>query len=119
VTGQALLAVNGAAFPLNPVPRTASRAVAGGGGAASATGGVSAAGGSGEKAHSSGKAPTKSPTETQPSGPGDPVPSAPASSGQSDGDGGGIPGWLIATAAAALIAAAVWGGWVMYRRRLP
>jgi energy-coupling factor transport system substrate-specific component len=119
VTGQALLAVNGAAFPLNPVPRTASRVVPGGGGAANATGGVSAGGGSGGKNKSSGKAPAKSPTETQPSGSGDPVPIAPASSPQSDGDGGAIPGWLVATAAAALIAAAVWGGWVMYRRRLP
>ncbi len=118
VTGQALLAVNGAAFPLNPVPRMASRAAPGGGGGAGATEGASAGGGSGGKAQSSGKSPAKSPTETQPAEPGDPVPIAPASSSQGDG-GGGIPGWLVAAAAAALIAAAVWGGWVMYRRRLP
>ncbi len=117
VTGQALLAVNGAAFPLNPVPRTASRVAPAGGGAAGAAGSVPAGGGG--KAGSSGKAPAKSPTETKPAAPGDPVPIAPASSSQSDGDAGGIPGWVVVTAAAALIAAAVWGGWVMYRRRLP
>jgi len=117
VTGQALLAVNGAAFPLNPVPRAASRVAPGGGGGASAAGSVPAGGGG--KAGSSGKAPAKSPTETKPAAPGDPVPIAPASSSQSDGDAGGIPGWVVVTAAAALIAAAVWGGWMMYRRRLP
>ena len=118
VTGQALLAVNGAAFPLSPVPRLASRAAAGGGGAAGATGGASAGGGSGGNAQFSGKSPASSPTETQPTEPGDPLPIAPASSTQDDG-GGGIPGWLIAGAVVALAAAAVWGGWVMYRRRLP
>ena len=115
VTGQALLAVNGTAFPLNPVPRLASRAAAGGGGAAVATGGASDGGG---KAKSSGKAPTKSPTETQPAEPGDPVPIAPASSTQDDG-GGGIPGWLVALGVVVLGGGCVWGGWVMYRRRLP
>ena len=33
--------------------------------------------------------------------------------------GGGIPGWVIVVAAAVLAATAVWGGWVLYRRRLP
>ena len=32
--------------------------------------------------------------------------------------GGGIPGWVIVVAAALLAAIAVWGGWVLYRRRL-
>jgi hypothetical protein len=34
-------------------------------------------------------------------------------------DGGGIPGWLIALGVIALIGGGVWGGWVIYSRRLP
>jgi hypothetical protein len=46
------------------------------------------------------------------------VPLAPASSSADDEGGGGIPGWVIVIAAALLAATAVWGGWVLYRRRL-
>ena len=47
------------------------------------------------------------------------VPLAPASSSADDEGGRGIPGWVIVVAAAVLAATAVWGGWVLYRRRLP
>jgi hypothetical protein len=49
----------------------------------------------------------------------DPVPLAPASAAQDGGGGGGVPGWLVALGVAALAAAGIWGGWLLYRRRLP
>ncbi|MET0763108.1 MAG: prenyltransferase/squalene oxidase repeat-containing protein [Thermoleophilaceae bacterium] len=117
VTGQALMAANGAAFPLSPVPRQVStpRAVvpdrAGGGAPAQGSGGKA------EKTHgqrdpggTSGAQPSEQPTSQ---------PLAPAASSGDDGGGGGILGWLIAIAAAGALAAAAWGGWVLYRRRLP
>jgi hypothetical protein len=120
VTGQALLAVNGAAFPLSPVPRRSS----GGGGSA---GGVDGGSGSPSPTPSGEKRPAKSgeskarpePGSTS-SDPAETAPLAPAVA-RADGsdDGGGIPGWLIALAAIALVSGAVWGGWVLYSRRLP
>jgi uncharacterized membrane protein len=117
VTGQALMAANGAAFPLSPVPRQVStpRAVvpdrAGGGAPAQGSGGKA------EKTHgqrdpggTSGAQPREQPT---------PQPLAPAASSGDDAGGGGILGWLIAIAAAGALATAAWGGWVLYRRRLP
>jgi Prenyltransferase and squalene oxidase repeat len=117
VTGQALLAANGAAFPLSPVPR---RAVSAPAPATSATRGKAKAG-SGVKApkQAAKNGAAASPT-AQPAGQAAPLPLAPAaSSGDDAGGGGGIPAWLIVVAAAALAAAAVWGGWVLYQRRLP
>ena len=49
---------------------------------------------------------------------GRPFPLAPASSTR-DGGGGGLPGWLVGVLVVGLIAGATWGGWVLYRRRLP
>jgi hypothetical protein len=120
VTGQALMAVNGAAFPLNPVPSAVSNtagagaSVSGGGG-----GGLASGGGAGGKAKATAKGSGTPPAGQQASRQPEPVPVTPASSDQPGGDGGGIPGWLIALVIVAVGAGAVWGGWVLYRRRLP
>jgi energy-coupling factor transport system substrate-specific component len=117
VTGQVLLAANGAAFPLAPVPRTAASAPpapASGGAPAPAKGASgtrAATPNGGEKPKASGRA--------QPNAGPVPAPLAPASSTAEEEGGGGVPGWLIALVAAAALAAAVWGGWLLYRRRLP
>jgi Prenyltransferase and squalene oxidase repeat len=121
VTGQALMAVNRAAFPLSPVPRHVTRAKtatsapgAVGGVPASATAGAAGK----KKPHRQGGA-TAAP-RSQPPAETDPVPLAPASSpAGDDGGGGGVPAWLIAIAAAGIAAAGAWGGWILYRRRLP
>jgi len=119
VTGQALLAANGAALPLGPVPRSAAAAP------------VAAAGGHGSTKSAEGGARSK--RASKPAAKADPtaaggsqagvepatVPLAPAASATDDGDGGGVPAWLIAIAVIAAAGAAVWGGWVLYRRRLP
>ncbi|HEY6672976.1 MAG TPA: hypothetical protein VIZ91_10795, partial [Solirubrobacterales bacterium] len=117
VTGQALMAANGAAFPLSPVPRQVStpRAVvpdrAGGGAPAQGSGGkAEKTHGQGDPGGASGAQPSEQPTSQA---------LAPAASSGDDGGGGGILGWLIAIAAAGALAAAAWGGWVLYRRRLP
>jgi energy-coupling factor transport system substrate-specific component len=123
VTGQALLAVNGAAFPLNPVPRAVSNAAGGSAsvsGGSGGAGGVAASGATGGKAKPGAEPAPVAPSGTETSPQTDPVPIAPASSSQSDGGGGGgVPGWLVALGIVALCAAIVWGGWVRYRRRLP
>ena len=116
VTGQALLAVSRAAFPLAPVPRSAPTAPASAAGATSEPAGSA----SGDKASKPARKPDPVPgagaqVPAQPQ----PLPLAPASSGADEEDGGGIPAWLIVIAAAAAAAVAVWGGWVIYRRRLP
>jgi hypothetical protein len=116
VTGQALLAVNGAAFPLASVPRKAASAPA-------AAPDAPAAPAKKRSGPSASKPPRKpgptaaggSPAPAQTA----PVPLAPASSPSDDGGGGGIPAWLIVIAAGAAAGGAVWGGWVLYRRRLP
>jgi hypothetical protein len=117
VTGQALMAVNGAAFPLNPVPRAASNPA--GGASTGAGAGVPSGGDKGAKAKPTVKAggtPAQAESEEQ----ADPVPIAPASSSGSDeGGGGGVPAWLIVLGIIAVGGGAIWGGWMMYRRRLP
>lgn len=120
VTGQALMAVNGAAFPLNPVPRAVAD-VSGGGGSGGGMGGGTAGGATSGKKKSAGKAPATASDGTPVSKQASPIPSAPASASNPDeGEGGGsVPGSLIALAIVAVGAAAVWGGWVLYRRRLP
>jgi len=117
VTGQALLAVNGSAFPLTPVARTVAAAPKAKPGAApvGASGGP-AAGAAKPKAKpesaAAGPAPASQPAAL--------VPLAPASAQtDDDGGGGGLPGWLIALGAAVVALVAVWGGWLLYRRRLP
>jgi Prenyltransferase and squalene oxidase repeat len=119
VTGQALMAANGAAFPLDPVPREVSLP-AGGAPRPEANGGVAAPNAPGAgKGKPSGQGNAAPPTRAQPAAPSDPLPLAPASSSAEGDDGGGIPAWPIAIAAAATLGAAVWGGWILYRRRLP
>jgi Prenyltransferase and squalene oxidase repeat len=119
VTAQVLLGVNGAAFPLTPVPR---RTPAGGGSSPATSGGSpppADGGGANGKQRTEKSAP-------QPSGADDttttaPVPLAPASSGAGSGgdDDGGLPGWLIALVLIAAGGGTIWGGWLLYRRRLP
>jgi hypothetical protein len=117
VTGQALLAVNGAAFPLAPVPRQVVSRGSGGGVAAGSTGAPKPQPGPASAGKQGAQAPAPAaPTTTAP--PDDPVPVTPASSEGGDG-GGGFPGWLAVFLALGAIGAAVWGGWVYYRRRLP
>jgi energy-coupling factor transport system substrate-specific component len=116
VTAQALLAANGAAFPLSPVPR---RAVSAPAPASSAAQGQAKAGSKGQPPKQAGAKGAPASTAAQPSGETAPVALTPASSAADQGGGGGIPAWLIVLAAAAAGAAAVWGGWVLYRRRLP
>ena len=123
VTGQALLAASGAAFPLSPVARSAAEAPAASPGP-SAGGANASANAKADSTPSPAKPHRKQEHSaggpaTTPSQP-PPVPLAPASSSADGGEGGGgVPGWLIAVAAVAVAAAAVWGGWVLYRRRLP
>jgi energy-coupling factor transport system substrate-specific component len=118
VTGQALLAANGAAFPLAPLARDAAPAPS------HASGGAAnpAKGGSGAPAAKPDR--KKKPPATggaQPAGAPASVPLAPASSGGDGGGGGGdgVPAWLIVIAAAAAAGGAIWGGWLLYRRNLP
>ena len=117
VTGQALLAVNGRPFPLAPVPRAVSDA-AGVTGSSTAKGGSAKAPAGTASAKAGKRAKATATTPSAPSGPADPIPFAPASSTR-DGGGGGLPGWLVGVLVVALIAGATWGGWVLYRRRLP
>ena len=114
VTAQALLAVRDKAFPLAPVARMAQPQNGRSSGGASSS--APAAAGSGpEKPAPRPAAPQAAPPESAPA---DPIPLAPTSAGQED-DGGGVPAWLAATLIAAALAAAIWGGWLIYRRRLP
>ncbi len=117
VTGQALLAVSGRPFPLAPVPRAVSNA-AGVTGSSTAKGGSAKAPAGTASAKAGKRAKATATTPSAPSGPADPIPFAPASSTR-DGGGGGLPGWLVGVLIVALIAGATWGGWVLYRRRLP
>ena len=116
VTAQALMAVNGRAFPLAPVPQSAAGRPApvksGGEGSGSSKAGKPTGR---KKANGSGPTAAPAPAATQPP----PVPLAPASTEADDGEEGGVPSWLIALGAVAVVGAAVWGGWLVYRRRLP
>jgi hypothetical protein len=121
VTGQALLAVSGKALPLSPVARSQSNAAA----APTAPAGITVAptGGGGPRPAHRGKpkpapAGRKAPpaTTATPTAP----PLSPASAPTDDRHGGGgVPGWLIALVLVAAGCGAIWGGWVLYRRRLP
>jgi energy-coupling factor transport system substrate-specific component len=117
VTGQALLAVNGRPFPLAPVPRAVSDAAGVTGSSTAKRGSAKAPAGT-ASAKAGKRAKATATTPSAPSGPVDPIPFAPASSTR-DGGGGGLPGWLVGGLVVGLIAGATWGGWVLYRRRLP
>jgi energy-coupling factor transport system substrate-specific component len=116
VTGQALMAVNGVAFPLATVPRQVSEAPA----PARDTAKEPAKGGSGAASPTQASKAKRAPSGAAPA-PGQPtaLPLVPASSGSDEGDGGGLPAWIIVVVALAAGTGAVWGGWVLYRRRLP
>lgn len=119
VTGQALMAVNGAAFPLNPVPRAVSN-VAGTTGGIGAGGGATGGGSPGAKANGASKPAQGGSDATQAPEQDQPVPIAPASSSDSgDGGDGGVTGWLMGLGIVMLGGAIVWAGWLRYRRRLP
>jgi energy-coupling factor transport system substrate-specific component len=116
VTGQALLALNGAAFPLSPLPRSAAAAPAAvsGGARAHAQRGSSAQATKPARKPSSGETPA-----APPAGPPAALPLDPTSSNAGGHGGGGVPVWLIVLVAVAAGGAAVWGGWLLYQRRLP
>jgi energy-coupling factor transport system substrate-specific component len=118
VTGQALMAVNGKSLPLSPAPR---RSLATGGGAVAAAP-AGTPGGGASKGKPAAPRKEKAPASSGPPTPGTTTvpPLAPASSeANGGGDGGGVPGWLIALAAVGLAGGAIWGGWILYSRRLP
>jgi hypothetical protein len=117
VTGQVLLAVNEAAFPLNPVPRAVSNSTGpAASGAGEASGGKSGARSKAGTNHAAANGSTTGSAKPEDA----PVPLAPIASTDDGGGGGGGPlGWLIALAVLAVILAATWGGWLLYRRRLP
>jgi energy-coupling factor transport system substrate-specific component len=126
VTGQALVAVAGKAFPLAPVSRRSGgkASAAPAPEAGEATGSTAAtnaapAGATGPRAAGAPK-----PGGTAGTGAGQATPSAvrldPASAANGSGDDDdGVPTWLIAIGGAATLAGSVWGGWILYRRRLP
>jgi hypothetical protein len=120
VTGQALLAVNARPFPLAPVPRASSNDGAGVVGSGGGSGGPSPAakGGTGPKPRAQAQ-PGPTTTSTASGADAAAVPFAPASSTEGSENGGGVPGWLVVVLVAAAIAGATWGGWLLYRRRLP
>ena len=120
VTGQALAAVSGKAFPLAPVPRSLATAKLKG---QEGSGGAPASGATATAKKHTKKGGDKQPAAQQ----AQPGPAAtqttsvrftPISASPHD-DGGGIPGWLIAVLVVLALGAAVWGGWLIYRRRLP
>jgi hypothetical protein len=115
VTAQALMAVRGKAFPLAPVARKAERPLADGSASGSSTPPATTAASKPGKLGATPAGPPAAPAEP---GPSDQLPLAPAAAGREDDDGG-IPAWLIATLIAAGLLAGVWGGWIVYRRRLP
>jgi len=119
VTAQALLAVSGTPFPLNPVPREASAVSTGAAGTPPGARSPSAGAPKG-KAAPSGKPKDSQATDAGTTTPTESPPLAPASSaGDSQGDDGGLPGWLTAIVAVALLGGGIWGGWVLYSRHLP
>jgi Prenyltransferase and squalene oxidase repeat len=119
VTGQALLAVGGQAFPLGPVSRSAPKVTPASTAGATVPSGQAKGGENAAKprrsAHAKPAPAGEIPTTTTATAP----PLTPASSQANDDGGGGVPVWLIALALVALGCGAIWGGWVLYRRRLP
>jgi hypothetical protein len=120
VTAQALMAVSGKPFPLTPVARRGSA----GAGTAGTSGAGSSSSAEADRGKQRGAQPSKpknpGTSGSSPSAPVETTPLAPAAASAEDGDGdGGIPGWLIGVGAVALGAGLVWGGWILYSRRLP
>ena len=131
VTGQALLALNRKAFPLAAVPRApthpgssgghgagAARGASGSGqaGGASSTGDRAEAGGGSREPRGAARG-RNSVRGTLASGEGGNAPAAPAPAAPSDDDGLGTSAYV--GAGFALLTAALAGGFLWYRRRLP
>jgi hypothetical protein len=118
VTGQALPAVSGAAFPLATVARSVAAAPK----AQSAPAAKQGDQGGRTKAARAPEA-AKKPAGSAGAFPEDeagaPTLSTASATADGGGGGGGIPVWAIALLIAAAAAGAVWGGWVLFRRRLP
>jgi energy-coupling factor transport system substrate-specific component len=115
VTAQALLAVNQRSLPLAPVPRQARRG--GGGGAAGPGAAAPPRPGKRGKATPEAQARGAAAGATAASPP-PPAAVDNASASGADDDGGGSLPWIAAGVVIAL-AAAIWAGWIAYRRRLP
>ncbi len=134
VTSQALVAARGKAFPLAPVAKrqsasatnsrngAAAEGADAGGGAGAGTAGASAAaapagpGAQPKKPQPGSSAPPTAPASELPAS----VPFAPASASEGSGDDGTDPlVYVLVGAGVVALGAAVWGGWVRYRRRLP
>ena len=121
VTAQAVMAVNRRSFPLAAVPaqgegakgaKTGGVAVGDAAAPKDGSGGVTAPRSAAPKAAAGATAGVAAESEPAP-------PDAaltPAAAGDEDDDGGSP--WLLLGIAAA-VAAAIWGGWIAYRRRLP
>ncbi len=129
VTGQALAAARGKAFPLAPVAKRRAAGEGSAGAPAGASGGAEArgAGASGAAAPAApsakpGKAqpgPTGIPADPKSESASSPVPLAPASTSADSDDGTDLLVYVLVGAGAVALGAATWGGWVRYRRRLP
>ena len=134
VTSQALVAARGKAFPLEPVAKrqsasatnsrngAAAEGADAGGGAGAGTAGASAAaapagpGAQPKKPQPGSSAPPTAPAGELPAS----VPFAPALASEGSGDDGTDPlVYVLVGAGVVALGAAVWGGWVRYRRRLP
>ena len=112
---------DGAAFPLDPVPRAVSNAPAASGAPAARQRrrGGQRRPSAGAKSNGRRRKPSRT-TPPRPATSRQPVPSHRPPRGFGEDGGGGIPGWLIGLVIVAALGAARPGrGWVLYRRRLP
>ncbi|MGZ5340285.1 MAG: prenyltransferase/squalene oxidase repeat-containing protein [Solirubrobacterales bacterium] len=119
VTGQALTAVFKDPFPIAAVARStrsASKApTASSGGSAAPSAATSPSGSKTSKpAAKPAAGAVAGATATSPAAP---VPAA--GQPEDEKDDAGVPAWLLALAGAAALGGALWGGWVLYSRRLP
>jgi energy-coupling factor transport system substrate-specific component len=118
VTGQALMAVDGAAFPLNPVSRAEP--------SRSASKKDSAATSGGSSLHAGGATPnsdTSKPSRQGGDASNDSQVAGTSVTGSArpvddQSDDSGIATWVVLVGFG-VASAAVWGGWLLYRRRLP
>ena len=120
VTAQVLAAVSGEAFPLEPVarrPRAPDRVGSAGG---EGERGATAPGRGGTGAHRrAGTAPAPAEGSIPPAAAETPsLEAASAEASSDEGEGGGAAAWLAGGGTLAAVGL-IWGGWLLYRRRLP